>query len=31
MHEEYVASIKLWNKLNTKMKLIKNIKLLIKT
>ena len=30
IHAVHFASIKLWNKLNTKMKLIKNIKLFIK-
>ena len=30
IHAVHYASIKLWNKLNTKMKLIKNIKLFIK-
>ena len=30
IHAVHFATIKLWNKLNTKMKLIKNIKLFIK-
>ena len=30
IHAVHFSSIKLWNKLNTKMKLIKNIKLIIK-